>query len=65
MESSNRGTELKPSQGGDERETSVNEIMRSMTNMRLEASRKEAAKKWADAPDKTKAKVCTLQRLTL
>ena len=64
MESSNRGTELKPSQGGDERETSVNEIMRSMTNMRLEASRKEAAKKWADAPDKTKAKVRTFNRHT-
>ena len=43
MESGNRGNELKPQQG-DESKTAVKEILKSVTNLRLEAMRKTQAK---------------------
>ena len=57
MESSNRGTELKPAQGEETTEVTVNDIMKSQTNVRLEAARKEQAKKWSKMPNETKTKV--------
>ena len=43
MESGNRGNELKPQQG-DESKTEVKEILKSVTNLRLEAMSKTKAK---------------------
>ena len=61
MESSNRGTELKPAQGEETTEVTVNDIMKSQTNVRLEAARKEQAKKWSKMPNETKTKVSSLR----
>ena len=56
MESNNRGGELRPAQG-DENETTVNEIMKSRTNLRLEQARKNQAAKWSKMPKETKTMV--------
>ena len=61
MESSNRGQELKPAQGEETTEVTVNDIMKSQTNVRLEAARKEQAKKWSKMPNETKTKVSSLR----
>ena len=56
MESKGRGTELKQQQG-EEKETAVKDIMKSITNVRNDRSKKEQAKKWSNMPAETKTKV--------
>ena len=56
MESKGRGTELKQQQG-EEKDTAVKDIMKSISNVRNDRSKKEQAKKWSKMPAETKTKV--------
>ena len=56
METNNRGAELKPA-AGDDSQNNVKDIMKSVTNLRLDEARKNQAKKWTKMPNETKTKV--------
>ena len=56
MESNGRGTELKAQQG-EEKDKAVNDILKSITNVRNDRAKKEQAKKWSNLPGETKNKV--------
>lgn len=53
-----RGAELKAEQG-EERDKDVNDIMKSITNVRNDRAKKDQAKKWSKMPSETKTKVIT------
>ena len=55
-EGQGRGAELKAEQG-EERDKEVNDIMKSITNVRNDRAKKEQAKKWSKMPSETKTKV--------
>ena len=56
METQGRGPELK-SQQGEETDKTVNDILKSITNVRNDRAKKEQAKKWSNIPSETKTKV--------
>ena len=56
METQGRGPELKTQQG-EETDKTVNEILKSITNVRNDRAKKEQAKKWSNIPSETKTKV--------
>ena len=56
MESNGRGTELKTQQG-EETDKAVNDILKSITNVRNDRAKKEQTKKWSNMPNETKSKV--------
>ena len=56
MESKGRGTELKQL-SGEEKDKNVKDIMKSISNVRNDRSKKEQAKKWSKMPAETKTKV--------
>ena len=56
METQGRGPELKAQQG-EETDKTVNDILKSITNVRNDRAKKEQAKKWSNIPSETKTKV--------
>ena len=56
METHGRGTELKTQQG-EEVDKTVNDILKSITNVRNDRAKKDQAKKWSNIPSETKTKV--------
>ena len=55
-EAQGRGGELK-NQQGEERDKNVNDILKSITNVRNDRAKKEQAQKWSKMPSETKTKV--------
>ena len=58
FEGQGREAELKNAQG-DETDKTVNDIMKSITNVRNDRAKKEQAQKWSKMPSETKTKVIT------
>ena len=56
FEGQGREAELKTA-AGDERDKVVNDIMKSITNVRNDRAKKEQAQKWSKMPSETKTKV--------
>jgi hypothetical protein len=59
LEGKGRQGELKPHDDKEDKDGRVKDIMKSITNVRNDRSKKDQAKKWSNMPAETKGKVLT------